>query len=55
MGNQKIRITSPCNGTCNLVGKICTGCKRSIEEITKWLAMSNEEREAIEERIKNSL
>lgn len=39
---------SPCTGVCRL-GKsgLCEGCLRTLEEISDWPAMSEEERQAL--------
>jgi predicted Fe-S protein YdhL (DUF1289 family) len=42
-------IASPCINICTLDqgSGLCLGCKRSIEEITRWSAYSDAERAAI--------
>jgi len=41
-------IESPCVRNCCLgTDDICMGCFRSIDEITGWHALSNEEKKAI--------
>lgn len=42
------RPFSPCIGVCSTaVGDdVCLGCHRTFEEISQWLFMSDEEREA---------
>ncbi|MDF0602517.1 DUF1289 domain-containing protein [Psychromarinibacter sp. C21-152] len=42
-------IDSPCIRICVIhpEARICTGCLRTIEEITGWTAMSPEERRAL--------
>ena len=42
-------IDSPCVQICVIhpVERICTGCLRSIDEITRWSKMSPEDRRAI--------
>ncbi len=36
--------TSPCIGICKVEDGVCTGCNRTLEDITKWSDMSPEER-----------
>lgn len=42
-------IESPCVKICVVHpdARICTGCLRSIDEITRWSKMSHEERRAV--------
>lgn len=42
-------IDSPCVQICVVhpVERICTGCLRTIDEITRWSKMDNDERRAI--------
>ena len=42
-------VESPCIKVCVVhpEARICTGCLRSIDEITRWSRMSAEERRAI--------
>jgi len=42
-------VKSPCNKVCQLDPKtgLCIGCARTLEEITRWAAMTDAERERI--------
>lgn len=42
-------IETPCIGICKLdpAGTFCTGCKRTLDEIMRWRAMSDAERRAV--------
>jgi uncharacterized protein len=42
-------ISSPCNRICVVhpTSRICTGCGRSLDEIARWIALSETERTAI--------
>ncbi|MBX8608477.1 DUF1289 domain-containing protein [Pseudomonas cichorii] len=41
-------VRSPCVSICSLdEDDICTGCQRTVSEITGWSRMSNEERRAV--------
>jgi predicted Fe-S protein YdhL (DUF1289 family) len=38
-------VLSPCTGVCRLdADGYCAGCRRSAEEIARWLGMSHAER-----------
>lgn len=52
-------VRSPCVNICALdEADICTGCQRTVEEITRWSRMDNDERRAVlglcHERAKSS-
>tara|TARA_R100000900_G_scaffold28935_1_gene22795 strand:- start:832 stop:975 length:144 start_codon:yes stop_codon:yes gene_type:complete len=40
-----MKIESPCVGVCELKDNVCIGCNRTIEEITNWVPISQEEKE----------
>jgi predicted Fe-S protein YdhL (DUF1289 family) len=41
-------VPSPCVNICALDDDdICTGCQRSVAEITRWSRMDNEERRGV--------
>jgi predicted Fe-S protein YdhL (DUF1289 family) len=46
---QRDEVQSPCTKICVIhpEERICTGCLRSIEEISAWGLMSNEQRRDI--------
>ena len=46
-------IESPCIKICVVhpEARICTGCLRSIDEISRWSRMSGEERRAVMEAL----
>ena len=46
---QRQEVESPCIQICVVhpEERICTGCYRSIDEITRWSKMDNDERSAI--------
>ncbi len=46
-------VRSPCTGICMLDNGECTGCGRTIEEITSWRSMSPEEQSAVIEAIES--
>ncbi|WP_377707214.1 DUF1289 domain-containing protein [Pseudomonas protegens] len=52
-------VASPCVSICALDEQdICTGCQRTVDEITRWSRMDNAERRAVlalcHERAKSS-
>jgi hypothetical protein len=46
---KRDEVESPCIKICVVhpAARICTGCLRSIEEITRWSKMNPEERRAV--------
>ncbi|MAU54135.1 MAG: DUF1289 domain-containing protein [Roseovarius sp.] len=46
---QRDEVESPCVKICVVhpEARICTGCLRSIDEISRWSRMSAEERRAV--------
>jgi predicted Fe-S protein YdhL (DUF1289 family) len=44
-------VESPCKNKCKLVNDKCIGCGRSIQEITKWIKLSDEQKLKIIQRI----
>jgi uncharacterized protein len=42
-------ISSPCNRVCVVhpVARICIGCGRSLDEIARWIALTEAERTAV--------
>lgn len=52
-------VRSPCVNVCALDDNdVCTGCQRTVAEITRWSRMDNEERRSVlalcHERAKSS-
>jgi len=46
------RPDSPCIGICStLFDEICQGCGRTAAEVSNWVFLSHEEKQAIWERI----
>lgn len=50
---RRDEIQSPCVNICVVhpEARICTGCLRSIQEITDWSRMSHEQRAAVMEAL----
>ncbi|MBE0453853.1 DUF1289 domain-containing protein [Roseovarius autotrophicus] len=46
---QRDEVESPCVRICVVhpEARICTGCLRSIDEISRWSKMNNDERRAV--------
>jgi len=46
---KRDEIESPCVNICVIQpeSRLCTGCLRSIDEITRWGAMTPEDRQAV--------
>jgi len=40
-------MQSPCINICKIKGKICLGCKRTLEEIANWTKYTNKQRQLI--------
>ncbi|WP_421996317.1 DUF1289 domain-containing protein [Reyranella sp.] len=43
------RVMSPCIGICTLdrTSGFCLGCKRTVAEIGRWMAMDDVQRQAV--------
>lgn len=52
---QRDEIESPCVSICVVhpEARLCTGCLRSIDEITRWSKMSPEARRAVMAELPN--
>ena len=46
-------VASPCRNICTLdpATRICTACLRTLDEIGRWRAMSDAQRQAVLDRI----
>jgi len=44
-------VESPCIGVCRLEAFVCVGCGRTLDEITRWSRMTDDERAAVVARI----
>ena len=40
-------VESPCIGVCELKDNICIGCNRTVEQITNWETMTDEQKEKV--------
>jgi len=50
-------VKSPCIKVCQMdPGRdLCLGCKRTLDEIARWAAMSDAEREGISKELENRI
>ncbi|WP_432449750.1 DUF1289 domain-containing protein [Aliiroseovarius marinus] len=50
---KRDEVESPCVKICVIhkEARICTGCLRTIDEITQWSRLSNEDRRALLEEL----
>ena len=46
-------VPSPCRNICTLdpAGRLCLGCRRTLDEIARWSSMSDAERAAVAARL----
>jgi uncharacterized protein len=51
------KISSPCIDVCDVdsTGQYCIGCGRSMDEIARWLTTSEQERQAIMDKLPDRL
>jgi len=47
-------IETPCIKVCKIINKICIGCLRTDEEISKWVTYTDEERTNIIKEIQSN-
>ena len=48
---QQSHIESPCISVCRYENEVCRGCGRTVEEVVGWWDMSNDEKQAVLNRI----
>ena len=46
-------MNSPCIKLCKIENGICTGCKRTQDEVREWFYANNERKQQILDRIDN--
>lgn len=46
-------VPSPCRKICTLdpAGRLCLGCRRTLDEIARWSRMPDAERQAVLDRL----
>ncbi|MDF0730440.1 DUF1289 domain-containing protein [Pseudomonas entomophila] len=48
MNEQERPVASPCVNICALDEQdVCIGCQRTVQEITRWTRMDNQERRRV--------
>lgn len=44
-------VESPCISICRMEDEVCVGCGRTVEEVVEWYNFSNDEKQAVLNRI----
>lgn len=47
-------VESPCIGVCGLFDGVCRGCGRTTEEVTEWYNLTDEQKQAVLDRLNNN-
>lgn len=45
------RIESPCVSICRMENEVCVGCSRTVDDIVNWYDMTDNEKQAVLNRI----
>jgi predicted Fe-S protein YdhL (DUF1289 family) len=45
-------MITPCIKICRIEKNVCIGCGRTLDEISKWISYSDQERQQIIDRLK---
>jgi predicted Fe-S protein YdhL (DUF1289 family) len=48
---KKSPIESPCISVCRYDNDVCVGCGRTVDDITNWYDMTDDEKQAVLNRI----
>jgi uncharacterized protein len=48
-------VKSPCVKICRLESNVCVGCGRTVDEIARWMRMTDAERKEVINRISTEL
>jgi predicted Fe-S protein YdhL (DUF1289 family) len=48
---KKSPIESPCISVCRYENQVCVGCGRTVDDITNWYDMTDDEKQAVLNRI----
>jgi len=48
-----MKINSPCINNCVMIDNKCSGCYRTLDEISKWVILSDNKKLQIINRIKS--
>ena len=48
---KKSPIESPCISVCRYENEVCVGCSRTVDEIVNWYDMTDDEKQAVLNRL----
>jgi len=48
---KKSPIESPCISICRYEDEVCVGCGRTVDDVVNWYDMTDEEKQAVLNRI----
>ena len=48
---KKSPIESPCISVCRMENEVCVGCGRTVDDITNWYDMTDDEKQAVLNRL----
>ena len=48
---KKSPIESPCISVCRYENEVCVGCGRTVDDITNWYDMTDNEKQAVLNRL----
>jgi predicted Fe-S protein YdhL (DUF1289 family) len=48
---KKSLIESPCISVCRYENEVCVGCGRTVDDIVNWYDMTDDEKQAVLNRI----
>jgi len=48
---KKSPIESPCISVCRYENEVCVGCGRTIDDITNWYDMTDDEKQSVLNRL----
>ena len=48
---KKSLIESPCISVCRMENEVCVGCGRTVDEVVNWYDMTDDEKQAVLNRL----
>jgi len=48
---KKLPIESPCVSVCRMENEVCVGCNRTVDEIVNWYDMTDDDKQAVLNRL----
>ena len=48
---KKSLIESPCISICRMENEVCVGCGRTVDDIVNWYDMTDDEKQAVLNRL----